>query len=399
MMMEREAGGSAGARISRRFMHSFGVILILVVYSSKPIMSPLNIDPNIKRATTLPASFYRDSHVFESLREKVFARSWQWIGQESQVSLSESVYPLTLLDGYLDEPLLLTKDSDEQVRCLSNVCTHRGALLCMNPGRAKKLVCQYHGRRFALDGQFEHMPEFGEAENFPRDCDNLPALELRKWFGFLFTSLAPAFDFQQVIDVMLERVGFLDHTKLRFAPEFSRDYLVNSHWALYCDNYLEGFHIPFVHKDLNAVLDYGTYKTVVYDHCNLQIGYGKPGSDCFELPEGHPDSGKIVSAWYYWVFPNMMFNFYPWGLSVNIVKPLSIGRTKVSFLTYILDEERYKQGADVMTDKVEREDEFVVEAVQKGIRSRFYPGGRFSPTREKGVHHFHSLLAKFVENT
>jgi choline monooxygenase len=84
---------------------------------------------------------------------------------------------------------------------------------------------------------------------------------------------------------------------------------------------------------------------------------------------------------------------------VGVVGLFFVGGVGVGFLTYILDEERYKQGADVMTDKVEREDEFVVEAVQKGIRSRFYPGGRFSPTREKGVHHFHSLLAKFVQNT
>jgi len=359
-------------------------------------MSQFSIEKDITAASTLPSSFYKDETLFARMKEQVFATTWQWIGQEGLVGLAESTYPFLLLEGFLDEPLLLTRDQEEKVHCLSNVCTHRGALLAMNPGRTKKLICQYHGRRFALDGKFEHMPEFGDARDFPRTCDNLHALPLKSWFGFLFTSLHPAFDFQSVVDVMQQRMGFLDHTRFRFAPEFSRDYLVNAHWALYCDNYLEGFHIPFVHKDLNAILDYGSYDTITYEHCNLQIGYGKPGSDCFDLPAGHPDAGKIVSAWYYWVFPNMMFNFYPWGLSVNIVKPLSMGRTKVTFLTYILDEQRYRAGADVLTDKVEREDEFVVEAVQKGIRSRFYPGGRFSPKREKGVHHFHGLLARYL---
>ncbi len=51
----------------------------------------------------------------------------------------------------------------------------------------------------------------------------------------------------------------------------------------------------------------------------------------FDLPEGHVDYGKNVAAYYYWVFPNMMFNFYPWGLSINIVKPIDLNRTKVSF--------------------------------------------------------------------
>ena len=47
-------------------------------------------------------------------------------------------------------------------------------------------------------------------------------------------------------------------------------------------------------------------------------------------------------------------------------------------------------------EKVEREDEFVLENVHKGIRSYFYKPGRFSPTREKGVRHFHRLLSTFL---
>ncbi|MFX8331671.1 SRPBCC family protein, partial [Acinetobacter baumannii] len=34
------------------------------------------------------------------------------------------------------------------------------------------------------------------------------------------------------------------------------------------------------------------------------------------------------------------------------------------------------------------------EAVQKGVKSRFYDRGRFSPKREVGTHHFHQLLAR-----
>jgi choline monooxygenase len=43
---------------------------------------------------------------------------------------------------------------------------------------------------------------------------------------------------------------------------------------------------------------------------------------------------------------------------------------------------------------VEMEDEEVVEAVQKGVRSRLYDRGRYSPRREVGTHHFHCLLAR-----
>ncbi len=358
-------------------------------------MKQFFIDPDIKKAETLPASFYRSPEVFDALKEKVFVKSWQWIGDHTIIPFQEMVYPLTFLEGYLNEPLFLSKDKNNVLKCLSNVCTHRGNLVVQHPGKTKGLTCMYHGRRFELDGSFKMMPEFKEAENFPRPCDHLKSFPIQEWGPFLFTGLEPAFDLSNVIDIMHQRIGFLPLHQFKAQPSLNRDYLVNSHWALYCDNYLEGFHIPFVHQDLNAVLDYGNYTTELFEHVNLQIGYSNDGEEVFNLPEGHIDYGKKVAAYYFWVFPNMMFNFYPWGLSINLVNPLSRDKTKVKFITYVYDESKLNSGAGALLDKVEREDEFVVEGVHKGLQSRYYKSGRFSPTREKGVHHFHRLLADF----
>ena len=71
-------------------------------------------------------------------------------------------------------------------------------------------------------------------------------------------------------------------------------------------------------------------------------------------------------------------------------------KTKISFYSYVYDASKLEKGAGAGLDKVEMEDEEVVEGVQKGVRSHFYKAGRFSPTREKGVHHFHQLLAQFL---
>jgi phenylpropionate dioxygenase-like ring-hydroxylating dioxygenase large terminal subunit len=361
-------------------------------------MSKFNINQDITKAETLPASFYRDISVFETIKEKVFLKSWQWIGDENLVKQPQTVYPFVLLDSYLTEPMLLARDANNTISCLTNVCTHRGNLVALESGSSKKLTCLYHGRRFNLKGEFEYMPEFNEAKDFPRPCDNLHKFPLKKWGSFLFAGLNPVFDFQVVIDKMNERIGFLPLNQFYLSKSLSKDYIVNAHWALYCDNYLEGFHVPFVHEDLNKVLDYGSYKTEVYQYCNLQIGYTEEAIEVFNLPKDHIDYGKNVAAYYYWVFPNMMFNFYPWGLSVNIVKPIDLNQTEVSFLTYIYDASNLEKGAGSILDKVELEDEEVVENVQKGVRSSFYKAGRFSPSREQGVHHFHCLLAEFLND-
>lgn len=361
-----------------------------------PMVYNFHINKDISKAETLPALFYRDQEVFDAIKNKVFYKSWHWLGHSDLVKNPPHVHPFVLMDNYMTEPLVLTKDENENIHCLSNVCTHRGNLVVNSSGKAKKLICGYHGRRFTLDGTFEHMPEFKEAQDFPRPCDNLYKFPLKHWGPFLFAGLDPSFDFQKVIDTMNERVGFLPLHEFKFDESRSKDYFVNAHWALYCDNFLEGFHIPFVHEDLNAVLDYGNYDTILYEHLNLQIGYAEGTDTIFDLAVGHIDHGKKIAAYYYWVFPNMMFNFYPWGLSVNVVQPLEINRTKVSFYSYVYDASKLDKGAGSILDKVELEDEEVVAGVQKGVRSKFYKAGRFSPTREQGVHHFHRLLAQFL---
>ncbi len=361
------------------------------------MLPKFHIDSDITKAETLPASFYRNPEIFEALKSKVFYSSWQWVGAVDQLTNQENAKPSILLDGFLTEPIVLTKDTEENIHCLSNVCTHRGNIVVQNSCKAKKLICGYHGRRFKLDGAFEHMPEFKETLDFPKPCDDLHQFPLRQWGPFLFVGLNASFDFQKVIDTMNERVGFMPIHDFKLDESRSKDYVVNAHWALYCDNFLEGFHIPFVHDDLDAVLDYGNYDTVLHEHLNLQIGYADEHTEVvFDLTKDHIDFGKKIAAYYYWVFPNMMFNFYPWGCSVNLVKPLGMQKTKVSFYSYVLDASKLDKGAGAGLDKVELEDEEVVEGVQKGVRSHFYKAGRFSPTREKGVHHFHSLLAQFL---
>jgi choline monooxygenase len=94
----------------------------------------------------------------------------------------------------------------------------------------------------------------------------------------------------------------------------------------------------------------------------------------------------------------MMLNYYPWGLSINIIRPLAKDLTKVSFITYVSDHSKLDKGAGSGLDRVEREDEAIVEMVQRGMQSRFYSRGRYSPKREQGVHHFHSLLTKFLND-
>lgn len=357
---------------------------------------PFFIDADIAKAKTIHKDFYTQPIFYEQAKEKIFAPSWQFIGDADKVKETGDAYPFTLLEHYLNEPLVLTKDKQSEIYCLSNVCTHRGNLMVYEPCKLNQLKCRYHGRLFRLDGKFISMPEFKEVENFPTEDDDLHQLPVFKWGKLLFASLTNMHAADNFLNEIMQRVEWFPVHALQFRADLSKDYYVDANWALYCENYLEGFHIPFVHAGLNQILDFGEYTTEIFRYSNLQLGIAKKGDLCFDLPLNSPDFGKHVAAYYFWIFPNMMFNFYPWGLSINIVEPIDVSKCRVRFLTYVSDETKLDKGAGSGLNTVELEDEEVVQNVQKGIRSRFYKHGRYSVKHEKGTHHFHSLIAEFM---
>ena len=361
-------------------------------------ITTLSIDPDITTAATLDSSFYTDEANFNLARERIFTRSWQWIGSLDDVKQPASVSPRDILPGLLDEPVILARDNQDQLRCLSNVCTHRGNILIQAACKSQNIRCGYHGRRFDLSGKMMSMPEFGEAKNFPSAMDNLPAVPFASWKNHGFAAVNPIAPLEEFLAEVSQRLSWMPIDTFVHDPARDQQFLLNAHWALYVENYLEGFHIPFVHPELNSVLDYTNYASEIGRYANLQLAIAKDGEAAFDIPQGSQDYGKRVAAYYWWVFPNLMLNFYPWGLSLNIIHPEGLDKTRISFRSFIWDASKLNQGAGSGLDQVEMEDEAVVQSVQRGVRSRFYKHGRYSPTRERGTHHFHQLICEFMAN-
>lgn len=350
----------------------------------------------LQQPRTLTSAFYKSEEIYKRSLDLIFARSWQWLDTDSGLSEPGSLKPVTILPGSLNEPVLLSRDEQGKLSCLSNVCTHRGARLIDRACTEKSLRCRYHGRRFSLCGTFQSAPGFEEAPDFPQERDNLPELSLGRWQNILFSGVEPAFPFAELVEDMERRLAFLPLDEFRFRQDLSRDYTIDAHWALYVDNYLEGLHIPFVHPNLAVMLDLKSYRTELQKYSNLQVGIATKEEDTFQLPESSPDFGQKIGAYYYWLFPNLMLNFYPWGLSVNIVSPQSHQRTKVRYLTYVWREEHMGGYSPDDIAQTESEDQDVVQLVQAGMQSRHYHSGRYSPTWERGVQHFHQLVHQFM---
>ncbi|REJ77899.1 MAG: aromatic ring-hydroxylating dioxygenase subunit alpha [Acidobacteria bacterium] len=346
-------------------------------------MSRFEIDSDIRKARTLPSEFYTDPVWYHRSLEAVFARSWQFV---SRIDSLNSTTPHNLMEGSLNEPVVLTRHGG-RVRVLSNVCTHRGNILVDQPQDFDLIQCGYHGRKFARDGSIVSMPEFEQVECFPGPEDDLHEYASADWNGFVFAGIDPISKVEALFGPLDNASEGFVYESLKLAS--TRSYKVSAHWALYCENYLEGFHIPYVHPDLNRLLDFSSYSTDLFEWSSLQTGRARTNHGSTYTP---PFTDGI-EALYYFVFPNTMLNLYPWGLSINQVLPLSEAETEVRYFTFVSDGALVNKGAGGDLDTVELEDQRVVESVQKGIRSRFYDRGRYSPLKETGTHHFHRLIA------
>lgn len=307
------------------------------------------------------------------LCERVLARTWHCVATREEVSAPGTVLPVTLLPGALDEPVLLVRDEVGALRAFTNACTHRGAPLASEPCRVAALRCPYHGRRFGLDGTFRGAPGFEAG-------DALHPVPVAEWGPLVFVALDPAMPapappagFERLVEGGLVR-----------DPHGEACYAIAAHWLLWCENYLEGLHIPFVHPALNRALDWRGYRTEIVGWDSLQVGPAAPGTPAF--PDG-------AGGHYLALFPTTMVNAYPWGLSINIVEPVSPVATRIRYQAWVARPELRHLGAGAGLDDVEREDDAIVELVQRGVRARGYRPGAYAAGWEAGVLHFHQRIA------
>lgn len=340
-----------------------------------------------------------DERAFRATLEACFAPSWQWTGIPSPPDRDGDFAPFDHCERTaIAEPLVLWRDRDALV-ARSNVCTHRGAILATRRGCSRALRCPYHGRKFAPDGSVLAAPGFDEATGFPSARDRLAAAAVDFVGPISFASVAPLVAFDRWTEELRAYTEHLPWASLEYDARSEADYEIDAHWALYCENYLEGLHVPFVHRGLAQSIRLDDYRAEALEYGAIQVAYPRDRDEPTLAPSARDASGRDVAAYYVFLFPNTMVNVYPWGISLNVVDPIAPRRTRVRFRSWVWDHSLRDLGAGASLDDVELEDEAIVRSVQRGVTARLYPGGRYSPTHERGVRRFHELVRESVQRS
>jgi choline monooxygenase len=327
-------------------------------------------------AVALPAFCYVAPWFHDLERNAVFTRSWQLVARADDL-VDPGDHVVAEVAGV---PLVVVRGDDGVLRALHNVCRHRAGPLVTCDGKgARALTCKYHGWTYALDGRLRGAPEMGRAIDFDAAAIHLPPARVAAWRGLVFAALGDVPAFEALVAGIDARLPA--HQPLLFAERVS--YAIACNWKTYVDNFLEGYHLPQVHPQLNALLDYRSYRTELAPWFVLQSSPLERGNALY----GDGD------ALYYWLYPNTMLNFLPGRLQTNRVVPVDAAHCRVEFdFFYAAGAAALRDSDAQFSDLVQREDVAICEAVQRGLRSGSYNAGRLNPVREQGVWHFHESL-------
>jgi phenylpropionate dioxygenase-like ring-hydroxylating dioxygenase large terminal subunit len=356
------------------------------------LRNTLLIDADIAHAWSLPAPYYVDPAIAAEEKDRVFGRSWQVIGHSDRVAKPGDYFTAQLLD----EPLVIVRGTDGELRAFFNVCRHRAGPPAEGCGSRKLFRCIYHGWTYNLDGSLNHATEVEGVEGFKPEDFALVPVRCEEWLNLVFVNLdrnaAPLVTSLGDLPQQAERFPF--RTMKLFER---RTYDMKCNWKTYVDNYLEGYHLPTVHPGLNRELDFNAYTVEPYGHHVRQwspIRGSQPGD---ATPRRYQEARENLTTDYFWAFPNWMLNCYPDNVSLNIVLPVEPERSVAIFEWYLPEEDLGSEAARAsvrFSDEIQLEDISICEAVQKNLRSRSYQRGRFSVKQEKGVHAFHRMYAE-----
>jgi glycine betaine catabolism A len=340
-------------------------------------------------ARTLPGRYYTAAEVAGQERERIFRRRWVCVGRAAELA-EPGDFKVVEIAG---ESIIVLRDQEGTPRAFYNVCRHRGTQLCeAATGRLSETIqCPYHAWTYKLDGQLIGAPHMNEVAGFEKRDYPLHTLPLETWEGFLFVTLSPEPSaFAETFAPLATRFSRFHLPSLRAVRKIV--YEVQANWKLIMQNYSECLHCPTIHPELSTKLPYtsGANDLVEGPFLGGYMQIKEPnesatmsGRAC-GLPLGDLSADDRHRAFYYTLFPTMMLSVHPDYAVFYTVWPLGPTSTRVVCEWMVHPDSPNAPGYHIedaaeFWDRTNRQDWHICEMAQRGVSSRAYTPGPYSP--------------------
>ncbi len=364
---------------------------------------------DVATAQTLPAELYTSEEFLAFEKEALYSHEWLCVGRAAQIPEPGDWFTVTLID----EPLIVARGKDDEIRCFSAVCQHRAMQVCEGSGNGGSFRCPYHHWIYGLDGRLLGAPAMERTEGFDKADFGLPRLQTEIWAGFVFVN----FDLSAPpLGPTLTRYdGYIANYDLSTAVCPGTFTLPDMpwNWKVMFENFNDGYHANRLHQfvqdfcpsansafpepwsdDSNVI-----FRTAGYTH--IDGGFNATHRTIMPL---FPDLTEVdrMRSTFALVPPTLCFGTAPDQCFFFLIRPKSAGTIDVEigylFHPSALDDPLFAEKlalSDAGVQVFVRQDQDATTKVQRGLRSRYAPRGRYSWQEESHVQFNRWLVQRY----
>jgi phenylpropionate dioxygenase-like ring-hydroxylating dioxygenase large terminal subunit len=182
---------------------------------------------------------------FARERQHFFLQSPQVIGFAGEVKEPNSFITAEVMGV----PVVVTRDANDCLHAFVNACAHRGAKVAHGSGNKPKMVCQFHGWTYSMNGELYGRPQEKCFSAAGPQC-NLKRLPVSDQSGLLVIGLNPDMPQETVdnhlVDIQQEFAGFGFHDMHTLE---TRRFEVKANWKIIAALSYESYHFATLHRD------------------------------------------------------------------------------------------------------------------------------------------------------
>jgi len=335
----------------------------------------------------LPLATHYDRDWYEVEKRNVFYDDWVFLCAEQELADPGEYLAQTIAD----EPIVVIRGKDGQLRAMSNVCRHRASpLLDEGFGSVKsRVVCPFHAWTYDLEGNLFGVPHPGNVE-IDKSEHCLPKFKLDSWHGLLFINISGTAP--PLSEKLAGLYEFLEKHEVNVA-QWTKAYrgyqpgVWNANWKLAFEISAEGYHHFGVHPETAEP----TNKTKTWKALEGNANWSALTSIA-EYPDVPVRDQILVS-----ITPNMAALLTPERFDWQVVFPVGPERTSVR-MAGMTHEEDMRDATDEwlgFTVPVFDEDREFCERSHAAVRSEYGKGGQLVQM-EQTLKHFHDYLLERV---